>query len=139
MIRRSTLPDDDDNGGDRDPPESASAQQAIDVPTGANRKPRGVPVPPGPAADMTVYNPTQVAKLWGISHDKVLEFIKTGELRAFNVASKNSRRPQFKIPSAALREFEEQRSGREPARSVPRPSGRRSSRKSSVSPTREYF
>ena len=88
---------------------------------------------------MTVYNPAQVAKLWGISHDKVLDFIKTGELRAFNVASKNSRRPQFKIPSAALREFEEQRPGREPARSVSRPSGRRPARKSSASSPREYF
>ena len=139
MIRRSALPDDDDNGGDREPPESAAAQQPDALPTGAHRKPRGVPVPPGPAADMTVYNPAQVAKLWGISHDKVLEFIKTGELRAFNVASKNSRRPQFKIPSAALREFEEQRSGREPARSVSRPSGRRPARKSSASSPREYF
>ena len=138
MIRRSTLPD-DDNGGDSELPETAAVWQADSLATSIGRKPRGVPVPPGPAADMTVYNPAQVAKLWGISHDKVLEFIKTGELRAFNVASKNSRRPQFKIPSAALREFEEQRSGRDPARSVPRPSGRRSSRKSSASPTRKYF
>ena len=97
--------------------------------------PYAVSAPP----ELTYFNPAQVAEMWGISHDKVLGFIKSGELRAFNVASKNSRRPQFKIPSAALREFEEQRSGRDPARSVPRPSGRRPSRKSSASPTREYF
>jgi hypothetical protein len=138
MIRRSTLPV-DDNGGDREPPDPAAVQHADALPTGSSRKRRGAPAPSGPAADVTVYNPAQVAKLWGISHDKVLEFIKTGELRAFNVASKNSRRPQFKIPSAALREFEEQRSGREPARSVSRPSGRRPARKSSASSPREYF
>jgi len=97
--------------------------------------PYAVSAPP----ELTYFNPAQVAEMWGISHDKVLGFIKSGELRAFNVASTNSRRPQFKIPSAALREFEEQRSGRDPARSVPRPSGRRPSRKSSASPTREYF
>ena len=139
MIRRSTLPD-DDSGGDRELPESVTAQQAEAPPTGVSRKPRGVPVSPTrSAADTTYFNPAQVAEMWGISRDKVLGFIKSGELRAFNVASKNSRRPQFKIPSAALREFEEQRSGRAPARSVPRPSGRRPSRKSSASPTREYF
>lgn len=140
MIRRSTLTDDDDNGGDREPPESAAAQQADALPSGANRKPRGVPVSPArSAADTTYFNPAQVAEMWGVSHDKILEFIKSGELRAFDVSSKNSRRPQFKIPRAALGEFEERRSGRDPARSVPHPSGRRSSRKSSASPTREYF
>ena len=139
MIGRSTLPD-DDSGGDRELPESVTAQQPEALPTEVSRKPRGVPVSPTrSAADTTYFNPAQVAEMWGISHDKVLGFIKSGELRAFNVASKNSRRPQFKIPSAALREFEERRSGRDPARSVPRPSGRRPSRKSSASPTREYF
>lgn len=103
------------------------------------RKPRGVPVPPAPAADTTFYNPAQVAEMWGISHDKVLEFIKTGELDAFNVASKNSRRPQFKIPGDALKAFQERRSGRDSARSLPPPSPGRASRKSSAPPTRTYF
>jgi hypothetical protein len=89
--------------------------------------------------ELTYFNPAQVAEMWGVSHDKVLEFIKSGELRAFNVASKTSRRPQFKIPSAALREFEERRSGRDPARSLLPPCRRRSSEKSSASPTRGYF
>jgi len=35
--------------------------------------------------------------MWGIGHDKVLDFIRNGELVAFIVASKNSRRPLFKI------------------------------------------
>jgi hypothetical protein len=139
MIRRSPLPD-DDSCGNRKLPESVAAQQPKALLTGVSRKPRGVPVSPTrSAADTTYFNPAQVAEMWGISHDKVLGFIKSGELRAFNVASKSSRRPQFKIPSDALREFEEQHSGRDPARSRPPPSGRRSSRKSSASPPREYF
>ena len=57
--------------------------------------------------------------MWGVAHDKVLEFIKTGELEAFNVASKRSRRPQFKVTLAAVKAFQERRSGRDPARSAP--------------------
>jgi hypothetical protein len=84
-------------------------------------------------------NPAQVAEMWGVSHDKVLEFIRTGELEAFNVASKKSRRPQFKIPLAALQAFQERRSGRDPARSLPPPPSRRSPRKPSSPATRDYF
>lgn len=121
------------------PPEATANVRPATTPSGRNRKPRGVPVPPSPATDMTFYNPAQVAEMWGISHDKVLEFIKTGELNAFNVASKNSRRPQFKISGAALTAFQERRSGRDPARSLPPPAPRRSSRKPSSRQARTYF
>lgn len=121
------------------PPEGPPTVPPSTHASGRPRKPRGVPVPPAPAADTTFYNPAQVAEMWGISHDKVLEFIKTGELNAFNVASKNSRRPQFKIPGDALKAFQERRSGRDPARSLPPPAPRRSSRKSSPQQTRTYF
>jgi len=81
------------------------------------------------------------AQLYAALFDRCsqLEFIKTGELDAFNVASKHARRPQFKIPSAALQAFQERRSGRDPVRSIPRPVSRRSSRKPSSSSTRTYF
>jgi hypothetical protein len=139
MIRRSPLPD-DDSCGDRKLPESVAAQQAEALPIGVSRKPRGVPVSPTrSAADTTYFNPAQVAEMWGVSRDKVLEFIRTGELEAFNVASKKSRRPQFKIPLTALQAFQERRSGRDPARFLPpQPSSRRTSRKSS-SGGHEYF
>jgi hypothetical protein len=88
---------------------------------------------------MAFYNPAQLAKMWGISHDKVLEFIRTGELEAFNVASKKSRRPQFKISLTALQAFQERRSGRDPARSLPAPASRRAARRPASPPTREYF
>lgn len=121
------------------PSEGLPTVPSASPPSGRRRKPRGVPVPPAAATDMTFYNPAQVAEMWGISHDKVLEFIKTGELNAFNVASKNSRRPQFKISGAALTAFQERRSGRDPARSLPPPAPRRSSRKSSSHQPRTYF
>lgn len=104
------------------------------------RKPRGVPATPAAAGPALAFlNPAQVAEMWGVSHDKVLEFIRTGELEAFNVASKKSRRPQFKIPLAALKAFQEQRAGRDPARSIPHATSRRTSRKSSSPTRRDYF
>lgn len=137
MIRFRDMNDDDDPGAGKTPPPSPPPPAAAAPPH--RRKPRGVPAASTPAADTTIYNPAQVAAMWGISHDKVLEFIKTGELDAFNVASKNSRRPQFKITGAALRAFQERRSGRDPARSLEPPATRRASRKSSSTPSREYF
>jgi len=77
--------------------------------------------------------------MWGVAHDKIVEFIKTGELEAFNVASKRSRRPQFKVTLAAVKAFQERRSGRDPARATPPAEPRRSSPKKSRPSTREYF
>ncbi len=136
MIRLSSLPDDD-----VEPEKTAAMQDPDNPPQVGGRKPRGVPVSSASAAtdDLRYLNPAQVAGMWGVSHDKVLEFIKTGELHAFNVASKKSRRPQFKIPLAAVRKFEERRSGRDPARSLPPVPRRRASQKPSASSTREYF
>ena len=60
--------------------------------------------------------PSDLAKMWRVSHDKVLAFIRTGELVAFNVASAGARRPRFRIPLAAAKEFEARRSACESAR-----------------------
>ena len=123
-----------------EPPEGDQAHAAPSRRPRAARKPRGIPSTTLEAGrEMAFLNPAQVAEMWGISHDKVLEFIRTGELEAFNVASKKSRRPQFKIPLAALQAFQERRSGRDPARSLPPPPSRRSPRKPSSPATRDYF
>jgi len=105
------------------------------------RKTRGIPsYPPAASQDLAGFlNPAQVAAMWGVSHDKVLEFIRTGELEAFNVASKTSRRPQYKIPVAALKVFQERRAGRDPARCLPPPPARRSPRKLPPPATGDYF
>jgi len=134
MIRLRDVPNDDDL------PATPAAAADQDAATSRTRKPRGAPATPtSTQTGLTFYNPAQVAAMWGVSHDKVLEFIKIGELEAFNVASKKSRRPQFKIPLAALQAFQERRSGRDPARALPAPVSRRAARKPASPPTREYF
>jgi hypothetical protein len=52
------------------------------------------------------YKPGELAARWGVTIDKVLLFIRTGELRAFNVATKTSRRPRYRITDEAVSEFE---------------------------------
>jgi len=86
-----------------------------------------------------VLTPADVAERWGVAHDKVLEFIKTGELAAFNVASKRSSRPQFRINESAVAAFEERRSGRDPARSVPPPISRGRPSKAPKTKATKYF
>jgi hypothetical protein len=55
--------------------------------------------------------PPQLAKLWGISSEKVLGWIASGQLRAINAASHlNSPRPRFLIDKADIAAFEAQRS-----------------------------
>lgn len=132
MIRITTPPSD---GGGR--PEAGPPNDSPTLTPRASRKPRGVPARPTGDDELVFLNPAQVAKMWGISHDKVLEFIRSGELEAFNVASRRSSRPQFKIARAALHAFQERRSGRGPARATP-PASRRAARKS-PSPGHEYF
>lgn len=130
----------DNSDEDKTPPEVEHAVAEPRCSEPRSRKARGVPVTPtGTGEELTFLNPAQVAEMWGISHDKVLEFIKTGELEAFNVASTRSRRPQFKIPLAALKHFQERRSGRDPARSLPPPSPSRPHRRCSATKPPEYF
>jgi hypothetical protein len=54
------------------------------------------------------FRPRDLALRWGVCVDKVLNFIRSGELRAFNVASKNSGRPRYRISVESVRQFEEQ-------------------------------
>ena len=54
----------------------------------------------------TFYTPRALAKHWGVHVDKVLRFIHTGELSAFNAASHKSTRPRYRISVDAVREFE---------------------------------
>lgn len=54
----------------------------------------------------TFYTPRALAKHWGVHVDKVLRFIHAGELPAFNAASRQSKRPRYRISFDAVREFE---------------------------------
>jgi hypothetical protein len=48
----------------------------------------------------------EVAKQWGVSSAKVLKFIRTGELRAINLASHTSNRPRYAVDTADVEAFE---------------------------------
>lgn len=56
--------------------------------------------------------PPELAKRWRIKPDRVLVLIRSGELRAFDVASRGARRPRFRIPPDAIIEFENRRNGK---------------------------
>ena len=57
----------------------------------------------------TKVTPPEIARRWGVSADKVLGWIRSGELRAMNVASKLTSRPRYLVDLADLAAFEERR------------------------------
>lgn len=55
--------------------------------------------------------PPEVAEMWGVSNDKILAFIRSGELRAINAATPGrSQRPRYLIDLDDLADFERRRS-----------------------------
>ncbi len=61
-------------------------------------------------------SPRQVAANYGVAHDKVLRWIKAGELKAIDVSTKVGGRPQFKIAPSDLKAFEQARAVVPPAK-----------------------
>ena len=58
------------------------------------------------ATNERMLTPPQVARRYGVKAERVIGWIRSGELRAINVASKASRRPRFRIDPADLTVFE---------------------------------
>jgi len=56
------------------------------------------------------WTPLRLAKRYGIKEDKVLTWIRNGELLAMNVATKVKGRPRWIITPASLATFEARRS-----------------------------
>lgn len=54
--------------------------------------------------------PAEVADILAVSHDKVLGWIRGGELHAVNVANRNSRKPHYRILAKDFNSFLELRS-----------------------------
>lgn len=54
--------------------------------------------------------PAQVAKRLGTKPERVISWIKNGELRAIDVSSRKSTRPRFRIDPIDLAAFENRRS-----------------------------
>jgi len=53
--------------------------------------------------------PPQIAERYGVSPDKVLGWIRTGELRALNVATRLGGRPRYSVDEEDLVAFEKRR------------------------------
>jgi len=49
--------------------------------------------------------PPALARQLGVAVDKVLAWIRSGELRAINVAARTSNRPRWRIPPEAIESF----------------------------------
>lgn len=52
---------------------------------------------------------SELARRWRVSANKVRAFIKHGELRALNLATKPCGRPRYRIAEDALEQFETER------------------------------
>jgi hypothetical protein len=53
-----------------------------------------------------MYKPKELQARWRCGDGKVREFIQTGQLKAFNLATASSRIPRYLIPEWAVIEFE---------------------------------
>ncbi len=71
-------------------------------------------------SDRTKLTPPQLARQWGVSADKILSFIRSGELRAVNAASKRGGRPRYLIDVADIAAFEAAREASSPPPAKPR-------------------
>jgi excisionase family DNA binding protein len=75
----------------------------------------------------------EAADVLRVSKDKILQFIRTGDLVAYDVSANTSKRPQYRIPATALSDFANKRrptperyvSPPESARIAKLPQGRR--------------
>lgn len=76
--------------------------------------------------------PPKLAKLWGVSPDKILSWIRSGELRAVNIATDRSCRPRYVIDRKDIEQFEATRVSTR----VERPTRRRSKKVDGIV---EYF
>lgn len=63
-------------------------------------------VAPAPRQKLT---PAQLAEIWQTSTDKIGVLIRSGELRAINIAKRTSRRPRYLIDPADVEAFERSR------------------------------
>jgi len=60
-------------------------------------------------------SPPQLAAEWGVDVAKILTWIKSGELKAINVATRRDGRPRYAIDQADIALFEAARAVRPPA------------------------
>ena len=59
--------------------------------------------------------PPELARRYGVKPDKILAWIRSGELRAINLVERPGGRPRWKISEADLLIFEQRRAATGPA------------------------
>ena len=57
----------------------------------------------------TVWSPPQLAARWKISPEKVIGWIRTGQLKAINLATDTNGRPRYRITAESVEAFENAR------------------------------
>lgn len=66
------------------------------------------------------YTPPQLAKEWGLDADKILGWIRSGQLIAVNMATTTGGRPRYRISAEEAQAFQKRRSNSPPPQSSPR-------------------
>ena len=64
--------------------------------------------------------PPKLAKLWGVTPEKVINWIRSGELPAFNAAENPAGRPRYRISREDMETFKARRSVAK-RRQIPKP------------------
>lgn len=64
--------------------------------------------------------PNELARRWGVNGDKILQFIRSGELKAANFATRLDGKPRYKIAPSEVIRFETARTVQPPAPKTPR-------------------
>jgi hypothetical protein len=72
----------------------------------------------------TKLTPPELAKLWGVAPEKIVFWIKSGELPAIDASRVRGARPRYLIDEDAIAEFEARRQVTPP---LPQPKRRRKS------------
>jgi len=71
---------------------------------------RGAQIPIAERTPARKISPARLAKEWGVCPRKIVEWIKAGELRAIDAATKaDGKRPRYLIDRDAVADFEEKR------------------------------
>ena len=66
--------------------------------------------------------PPKLAKIWGVKPEKVIAFIKSGELDAIDISKHPGiGRPRYRISVKAVMEFENRRSVKPPPKRMKKP------------------
>jgi len=85
-------------------------------------------------AELQTLTPPQLARRWGVAAEKVNALIRSGQLRAINLAEDPKGRPRYRIYLCEIERFEDARATKPPPDKQPR---RR--RREMATAGKEYF